>query len=224
MIEKKILTSIVLAMTLAGCSTEEAIQEVVDDTKEFISQSEDSTVTDGGSSSTTSDIDALLHVHNMARAEVGISNEVVWSETIAKDAQSYANEMAEKGIWAHDTLRNKNNGYGNGNYGENLYTSSRSATFDDAAQDWADEKQYYTYGKVVAYGEVDNTCVDGLDANGNEIMCGHYTQIIWEKTTLVGCAKSQYLVDVEGTNIEKGWDIIVCKYQTPGNIVGETPY
>jgi len=83
-----------------------------------------------------------------------------------------------------------------------------------ASKSWIDEKAYYTYGKV---GDA-NTCESGQ-------ICGHYTQIIWKNTTFVGCAKSKYKVDmfIAGANF-KGGDIIVCKYQTPGNIVTQTPY
>ncbi len=71
-----------------------------------------------------------------------------------------------------------------------------------------DEKQFYTYGNV---GD-ESTCVTGEQ-------CGHYTQVIWEDTTEVGCAASQYK-----TGQYKDWYIVVCKYQTPGNYLNEKPY
>ncbi len=160
-------------------------------------------------------IQALLDSHNNARHEVGINSDMQWSDTIAGDAQLYADEMASKGIWGHDTERNQNDGYGHGNYGENLYASTaNNVTFAEASDSWIGEKAYYTYGKV---GDA-NTCEDGK-------MCGHYTQIIWKDTTHVGCAKSTYKVDVfiNGTNF-KGASIVVCKYQIPGNWLGQTPY
>ncbi len=161
------------------------------------------------------EIQQLLDSHNQARHEVGINNDMQWNDTIAADAQLYANEMATKGIWGHDTIKNQNDGYGHGNYGENLYTSTENGTtLVQASKSWIDEKVYYTYGKV---GDA-NTCESGQ-------ICGHYTQIIWKNTTFVGCAKSKYKVDmfIAGANF-KGGDIIVCKYQTPGNIVTQTPY
>ena len=45
-------------------------------------------------------------------------------------------------------------------------------------------------------------------------MCGHYTQIVWETTQKVGCAKIQC----------DGFDLWVCNYDPPGNWVGEKPY
>lgn len=151
-------------------------------------------------------IQDLLDVHNDTRAEVGVNNELTWSDTIALDAQSYADTMANSGAWEHDP-KNRD-GYTNGSYGENLYTSTAKPTFAVATQAWVDEKQYYSYGEV---GD-ESTCVDGE-------MCGHYTQVIWKNTTEVGCASSQYK-----TGQFKDWYIVVCKYQTPGNYLGETPY
>lgn len=216
-IDKKLLLSMVLLAFFAGCDAGEKIQEVVDDTKEFINN-DTKMVTDGIEGNTNQDIQDLLFAHNQARVDVDIDSNLTWSQTIAKDAQSYADEMANNGIWGHDTIKNQNDGYGNGNYGENLFTSSNKSTFKRASQEWIAEKDFYTLGEVVESGEVDLTCVEGEQ-------CGHYTQIVWKNTSLVGCAFSQYKVDVmiDGTNA-KGWHITVCKYQTPGNFIGQTPY
>ncbi len=151
-------------------------------------------------------IQDLLDVHNDAREEVGVNSKLTWSDTITLDAQSYADEMAESGAWEHDP-KNRD-GYTNGSYGENLYTSTAKPTFAIATDAWVDEKQYYSYGNV---GD-DSTCVTGE-------MCGHYTQVIWKDTIEVGCAASQYK-----TGVYKDWYIVVCKYQTPGNYLNEKPY
>jgi len=217
MIERKVILSFALGTLLLGCNGQDTLKEIGNDAQALIIG--DKTVTDGIEGNISEDIDALLRVHNQARAEVGVDVDLKWSDTIAKDAQSYADEMAATGFWGHDTQRNQNDGYGNGNYGENLYTSfNTKATLEEAAKAWVDEKQYYTYGEVVGSGD-DPTCQDGLDAYGNQILCGHYTQVIWKDTTLVGCGTSRYT-----TGDRDGWDIVVCKYQTPGNVVGETPY
>ncbi len=154
----------------------------------------------------TDEIQTLLDVHNDARVEVGVSKELTWNDSIANDAQSYADEMANSGAWEHDS-KNKE-GYVNGSYGENLYASTAIPTFAIATEAWVDEKQFYTYANV---GD-ESTCVAGEQ-------CGHYTQVIWEDTTEVGCAASQYK-----TGQYKDWYIVVCKYQTPGNYLNEKPY
>ena len=152
------------------------------------------------------EIQALLDVHNKAREDVGVTGKLTWSDKITLDAQSYADEMAQSGAWEHDSKNH--GGYINGDYGENLYASTAKPTFAIAVQAWVDEKQFYTYGAV---GD-ENTCVLGAQ-------CGHYTQVIWEDTTEVGCAINQYK-----TGEYKDWYIVVCKYQTPGNYLNEKPY
>ncbi len=216
-IDKNILLSVLLVTFFAGCDAGEKIQDVVDDTKDF-NNNDKKMVTDGIEGDLTQDIKESLLRHNEARLELGIDTNLTWSDTISRDAQLYADEMAQSGYWGHDK-KNQIDGYAHGNYGENLYTSSNAASIEIATQAWIDEKEYYTYGKVVSSSAVDDTCVDGVDIHGNAILCGHYTQIIWKDTTLVGCAMSRYEV-----GDYKGWDIVVCKYQTPGNVIGETPY
>ena len=213
MMDKKLLFVTVILVFLAGCDAGEKIQKVVDDTKELINNDK-KMVTDGIEGNTTQEIEELLFTHNQARKIVGIDTNLTWSDTIAKDAQLYADKMAADGIWDHDTLKNQNDGYGHGNYGENLYTASNKISFQDAAIAWVDEKKDYLYGEI---GD-SSTCTEGK-------LCGHYTQIVWKDTTLVGCAISQYKVDfmIDGNNA-KGWNIVVCKYQTPGNVEGQRPY
>jgi len=156
--------------------------------------------------SISTQIQDVLDAHNSVRDAVGVSSDLEWDETIAKDAQSYADELALSGAWEHDPKNS--NGYANGPYGENLYTSTEKVTLEFATGAWADEKQYYTYGEI---GDA-STCVSGE-------MCGHYTQIIWKDTSKVGCAMSKYR-----TGDFKNWYLIVCKYKTPGNYAGQKPY
>ena len=222
MIDKKILFSLVLLAFFAGCNAGENIQDVIDDTKDLINNDDDM-VSDGIVGNITQDIKDLLIVHNEARKEVGVESNLTWSDTISKDAQKYADILAASGAFEHDPRNNpidKSQKYSNGIYGENLYAITRSTSLKEAAEAWVNEKQYYTYGAVVDSSvEADNTCVDGVDEYGNKILCGHYTQIIWKNTTLVGCAKSQY---TKGTY--RGGYVVVCKYQRPGNYIGQAPY
>jgi len=194
--------SIVISILLIfqGCGNSD-VDEFIDNYKDkkIVATNEDENL------SLTQDIKDMLAVHNEARKEVGIEKGYVWSDKIAKDAQSYANEIAKSGVWGHDP---NNHVYENGPYGENLYASTKRPTFKKAAQSWVDEKEYYHYGRV----NVDDTCDVGKQ-------CGHYTQIIWEESSYVGCGMSQY-----ETGSKKGWYVIVCKYKTPGNYVGEYPY
>ncbi len=214
MIDRKILFSLLVLAFLAGCGAGETIQDVVDDAKDFISN-DAGIASDGNEGNITQTIQALLDVHNSARSGLNKSiSDLKWSPTIAKDAQLYADKMASEGIWGHDTVKNQNDGYGHGNYGENLYTSSQITSLKEASIAWVEEENFYSYGLI---GD-SNTCDVGKQ-------CGHYTQVIWKDTTLVGCAMSQYKVDtfIDGNNAN-GWNIVVCKYQKPGNYIGQTPY
>ncbi|KAF4996412.1 hypothetical protein FDECE_12448 [Fusarium decemcellulare] len=83
--------------------------------------------------------------------------------------------------------------------GENLYAGSSSNPFTDAANLFIAEKSQYN-------GEaIDNV---------NYQTFGHYTQVVWHSTTKVGMAKAS----------GNGQTYVVCRYQEPGNMIGDKPY
>jgi len=94
-----------------------------------------------------------------------------------------------------------------GNRGENIFVSSlggmdANAAIKQAINAWFAEKKYYNYKR--------NSCSSGQ-------MCGHYTQIVWNKSTHVGCAVNN--------NCPGTWKTqVVCDYAPPGNYVGQRPY
>lgn len=47
---------------------------------------------------------------------------------------------------------------------------------------------------------------------------GHYTQVVWAKTTLIGCGRMTYK--------DKGWNkhYVVCNYGPSGNFIGAKIY
>lgn len=221
--KNKIYLSLIIASLFAGCSSSD-IQEYIED--EIINKIKNDTgvLDDSGAINesveadftVTGEIEDALEAHNSARNAVGVTSKLTWDETIAEDAQSYADEMAASGRWDHDPKNQKTDGTGyvNGVYGENLYTSTAKPTLKVAIDAWVDEEQYYTYGNI---GD-DATCESGQ-------MCGHYTQVIWKDTSKVGCAMSKYLKDSGlSSGPDKNWYIVVCKYQTAGNVSGQKPY
>lgn len=70
----------------------------------------------------------------------------------------------------------------------------------DAVAAWVAEKKWYNY--------TDNSCTD-------KYQCGHYTQVVWKDTKLVGCSK---------IICDSGDTIITCEYYPAGNYEGEQPY
>jgi len=91
---------------------------------------------------------------------------------------------------------------GSSGYGENLFAASYGVGYSDAIESWYSEKNYYDYAS--------NSCSS---------VCGHYTQMIWKDSTQLGCGKATYT-----TGSYQGGTVIICRYNPPGNYIGERPY
>jgi len=132
--------------------------------------------------------------HNNARQKFFNNSDLVWSDTLEKSAQDYANTLSQNGQFTHSSS----------GYGENLYASSSSAVLKNGVDSWVNEESAYSYNT--------NSCI-------NNRVCGHYTQVIWKTTKEVGCAKAIYQ-----TGKYKGWTVVVCQYNPAGNFIGQKPY
>ncbi|XP_075487791.1 basic form of pathogenesis-related protein 1-like [Primulina tabacum] len=129
-----------------------------------------------------------LNAHNTARAEVGVQP-MTWDENVAAYAQDYANQHTGDCELVHSS----------GPYGENLAEGSGELTGTDAVSLWVGEKSNYDYSS--------NACTGG--------MCGHYTQVVWNESARLGCARVQCE--------NEGW-FVSCNYDPPGNVIGQSPY
>jgi uncharacterized protein YkwD len=142
----------------------------------------------------------MLAAHNSARANVTPVPAtplppMTWDATVAATAQSWAAQCN----FSHNTS----------GYGQNLYASAGGSypTPQTVVNSWV--------GEVANYDYATNTCTS---------TCGHYTQVVWRTSVLLGCG-IQYCT----TNSPFGasfpdWYIVVCDYSPPGNYVGQKPY
>lgn len=147
----------------------------------------------------------IVAAHNYWRSQVR-TPKLKWSPTIAGIAQMYADELRA----AHACKPLHSQGM---DLGENLFWAS-PLSYSDGASDvqavtptqvidsWGIEKADYNTNTNT------NTCAAGK-------VCGHYTQIVWESTTEIGCGKA---VCRDNSQI---W---VCNYHPAGNIIGRRPY
>lgn len=161
---------------------------------------------------------ALLHAHNEWRDQAAggeltggkVSPKMPhlrWSDELAASAQAYSNVCN----WAHSSL----SGFDilEHWYGENLFVISRhDLDLDDkvhAIDLWSAEH--------VDYDHDTKDCTPGK-------MCGHYTQVVWEKTKFVGCAVTEcdYVYGIPLW--ANGGTIITCQYYPPGNVNNNFPY
>lgn len=138
--------------------------------------------------------DELLDAHNRYREEVGVPP-LEWSSALAESAQAWADELAATNRFAHSDT----------DYGENLWkgTAGRFSPTRMVAG-WGEEQQYF----------IPNQPFPDVSTTGNWADVGHYTQLVWEDTTEVGCAIAT----------DHSWDVLVCHYNPPGNFIGEEPY
>ncbi|MCJ7766270.1 MAG: CAP domain-containing protein [Thiovulaceae bacterium] len=156
------------------------------------------------------DADAITKAHNDLRAEYG-SPALVYSKNLENQAQKWATTLQKNGC----TMV-----HSQGGTGENLFWASAYKSADskdekgnlvwhrflqkvnekEVVQAWYDEEKWYDYKN--------NSCQQ-------KRACGHYTQVIWETTTELGCAAAA---------CSDGSQVWVCEYAPPGNIVGERPY
>lgn len=157
----------------------------------------------GGQVPVVSDFpDAQVYVdaHNAVRAAVQKPAQysgtwlpvppVAWSDQVAATARAWADHLQQDmdcGLM-HDS---------DSGYGENLAAGSNLGA-ERAVDMWASEVENYSYSPEYRF----------------ETNTGHYTQIVWRRTTHIGCASAQ---------CDRS-SVVVCRYDPPGNFIGQQPY
>lgn len=139
----------------------------------------------------------MLAAHETTRRSVG-QGRLEWDEGLARDAAAYADMLARSGRFEH-----AHQPADRPPQGENLFMGTRGAySFQEMVQGWIDERRLFVPGR---FPDVSRT--------GRYGDVGHYTQMIWSRTTQVGCALAS----------NRRSDYLVCRYSPAGNFVGHDP-
>ena len=138
----------------------------------------------------------LLDAQNTYRVELG-EPALAWSDKLAASAQSWAEHLANE---VHAMKHS-----GAIATGENIAMSwpPGHASLTRMVEMWGDEKWYF----------VDAVFPD-VSWTGNWETVAHYSQLVWRKTTDVGC----------GFATGGGQDYLVCQYNPAGNFIGEKAF
>jgi pathogenesis-related protein 1 len=152
----------------------------------------------------------MVAAHNSWRAKVGVAG-LRWSPLLENKAIAWANKLQED-----NGCRMRHSGPG-----ENLYWASAARTSiskdgkewqvvsrvqevseRQVVDSWGSEEQWYSHQG--------NSCNAPAGKS-----CGHYTQLVWQGSTEVGCGKAL---------CPDNSQIWVCNYAPAGNVIGQSPY
>lgn len=152
----------------------------------------------GGTGRVTSLDERLLAAHNRERSGAGLQA-LAWDPELARSAAQWGAELAASGEFEHDPDVDEEDPQG-----ENLWAGTPGAyTPEEMVGGWIEEKRYFRPGRFP-----DNS------ATGDFADVGHYTQLMWRESDRVGCALARGAEE----------EILVCRYRTAGNVVGERPF
>lgn len=140
----------------------------------------------------------LLTAHNRERAAAGIPA-LEWNDQLTASAEKWADHLGKTGAFEHSPDEP-----GRPIEGENLWAGTRGYYTPEAMVGlWVAEKGDFKPGLFPANSRT-----------GNVEHVGHYTQLMWRRSTAVGCAVAQ----------SRDEDVLVCRYSSAGNVTGERPY
>jgi len=173
----------------------------------------------------TGRLEGITAAHNAVRAMVSTQPplpDLTWSPTLAAYAQAWATQLASSPSTCAAPVHRSSSDLQAKDYGENLAAFSGSgrgvsgdvSTAQQAVNGWASEVSCWTYGTILGTEQCNMTCSSNLHSDG----CGHYTQIVWRKSLLLGCGVATCM------NGQATEDIWICNYSPAGNVVGQAPY
>lgn len=139
----------------------------------------------------------ILAVQNGERLGLGLEP-LQWDDNLAQAAQQWANYLALSGRFEHSPENHR------APQGENLWAGTKGYYAPEAmVRAWVREKRFFRPGVF-----------PNNSTTGNVEDVGHYTQVVWRATKVVGCA--------EATSTSE--DILVCRYAQAGNYIGDRPF
>lgn len=157
---------------------------------------------------TSTDAAEWLQAHNTYRAQYG-APALKWSQSLANHMLLYFQQYIKSintsclaGIYPHSKNPNKNYSWP---YGENLgeagFSNNMTTTPTATVASWVSESANYSSASKTCSGT-----------------CGHFTQVVWYKTTYVGCAS----VRCRDKSKANGWYYtnLGCQYVPSGNCNG----
>ena len=141
----------------------------------------------------------VLAAHNRERSAAGIPP-LKWDSALAAEAARWGSALAAAGAFDHEPAAEDDPDP----QGENLWAGTKGAwTAEEMVDMWIAEKKHFRPGRF-----------PDVSATGDYADVGHYTQVMWRETGLVGCALAQ------GEEEE----VLVCRYRQSGNVEGEIPF
>ncbi|KAK3931368.1 Venom allergen 3 [Frankliniella fusca] len=159
---------------------------------------------------TDADRDSILSLHNKLRQELADGKldgfaSATDMETLKwdKELETIAQVWADQCDYGHDQCRHVERF----KVGQNIAMTGGSGGFTSELP----KKVMMWWDEYKLYGYKDGTFVFNHDT-------GHFTQMAWAKTNLLGCGRSSY-VDKGFTN-----EYLVCNYGPAGNVQGQKMY
>lgn len=141
----------------------------------------------------------LLAAHNRERSSAEVTP-LRWSDHLAGSAQAWADHLRRTGRFEHypDDPADRNP------QGENLWAGTTGHYAPEAMVGlWIAEKKHFQPGTFPSNSRT-----------GNVADVGHYTQLMWRRSSHVGCALARGSRE----------DILVCRYSAGGNVIGQVPF